>query len=1500
MLRVDTKTWTRDSHDLYDYEAQQVNRRSFLISASVSFFRNRAHVTCVEDKVDELPTNRQDLLFSIITYEKGGKREYVIAPANGSFSETYNVKKLWIIVKELHPGYHLLQMDDIIKLGRFRLKVRHLSLDLEDFKFAKLSDNDPMEMQDIPLRDCVQCRICLTEGDSEDDPLICPCECKGSIKYAHFLCLQKWVCGRTDMEQEARTGAVFIRDMCCELCKAEFPRSIKKNNRVMHFIKIPSSLFPVVILDSLSYSNVRGLHILSFANKTQLKIGRGHECDLRIPDVSISRLHATIRFVDGEFRLEDQGSKFGTLIAIRRAIILSDGTPFIFQVGRSIIELEVNLREPFRSGVIEIIEDMQVLDTPQANNELQDVIDDDPEGTTQTNRVTRNQRISSNVNVPNETVDSDDVILLEERVVSPPGEAREQVDRRDRRGRNNRTNQVNRVTQPPNDFLFHFASGEPAHRVEIVELDIESSEENEAEDEEIIRNISRFVARRNDRNDRNGNGNVSRRNTNTGNGNESRNRNRNDSQHENSNRSRNRNRNTSNTENHDGNSEVIVLDSDTNEATNTPTNNMRGEFRFRSLLNMITAFPYRSRNATRMEPPSGNMQTHNISNSRVDRSRENNSRTDDTHGDRHESNENNIPRTDRNLLCLPDRQRTQATGDMLQRDFVNTFRTVINPIVTTVANPTSEGERRNREIPTPNNPQPPAPTTAERTEGNRVERPRRRRRRRTLLETVRNRAMELAERQFNTMRNDSLNDFMFGYMESHRRTTTQPTTVDTDRNNTAAGTERTGTRRTTHRSGRNSRTTAQRNTQRNSRRNTQTNVQRNTQRTTRRSTQGTNERTMDGIMERDIRRNIEMNVLSSNNRTNTLGNNERNTQRNEGTDMNNDGRNPMERRTSIIVPERNDWGVLRIIREERHFTLDLGNTSQTRENEEVISVEGESQERERENQESVKDLQVTRDDSGETISETDQRRNRNALDGTRDRQQERNEVENEGTNERDTPKEEEEEDSEEESEGDSEVIVVRDRKDDDDEQNNDGTGTNNAEGNRRTSIEGRRESGIMSGRRNRENTDHTRNHQTSRTPRENNQSNEDRCNCVFCSDKNLERATYSLLNDLRNTVNLSVAKSAEALKTFENPVRVFNACMQIQNGNMSPESGRALFNNIPNTIEKDLQIIRELSEVPRDFLKRKITEIQRLAHHATLNNKEDTIETEPNESKRPKMNGKNERNNNREIPPSTETNRTVDRQGEFASFLLKKSLKTLEEQLKNNEETALKQMVDVLHIFKNIVENFTKQNTMSRTMDSYPVYEVRQCVDCKCIISNKREISLKNRNDATNKKTETNEGKNQGGMTQTVNSSNRKTKTKAEMVHELFSDLIVAVNADRKGLHEHVQNMKKRMEEDGLDYNTPTSQESKNKQNVEGKSTVENYEDEMIYRENDLYASDDDSFSSVRSREIEANNAQGQNRQNKNKKQNVLQNVRDTAITAENTPIKKNSNITDTNTETNM
>lgn len=87
----------------------------------------------------------------------------------------------------------------------------------------------------------------------------------------------------------------------------------KKHN----LFKIDKPDKPHVVLEGTSKEKGNcGLHLISLEGNEMVRLGRGHESDVRISDISVSRCHAMIKFKNGRFMLEDNNSKFGTLIRV--------------------------------------------------------------------------------------------------------------------------------------------------------------------------------------------------------------------------------------------------------------------------------------------------------------------------------------------------------------------------------------------------------------------------------------------------------------------------------------------------------------------------------------------------------------------------------------------------------------------------------------------------------------------------------------------------------------------------------------------------------------------------------------------------------------------------------------------------------------------------------------------------------------------------------------------------------------------------------------------------------------------------------------------------------------------------------------------------------------------------------------------------------------------------------------------------------------------------------
>ena len=73
-------------------------------------------------------------------------------------------------------------------------------------------------------------------------------------------------------------------------------------------------------------------------------MGRGHESQVRVNDISVSRTHALIKFrKDDGIYLADNKSKFGTLILMRQdSEQLKKDENYLFQIGRTVCSLHVD------------------------------------------------------------------------------------------------------------------------------------------------------------------------------------------------------------------------------------------------------------------------------------------------------------------------------------------------------------------------------------------------------------------------------------------------------------------------------------------------------------------------------------------------------------------------------------------------------------------------------------------------------------------------------------------------------------------------------------------------------------------------------------------------------------------------------------------------------------------------------------------------------------------------------------------------------------------------------------------------------------------------------------------------------------------------------------------------------------------------------------------------------------------------------------------------------
>ena len=82
-------------------------------------------------------------------------------------------------------------------------------------------------------------------------------------------------------------------------------------------------------------SELNIIFIISLKNNNFVNLGRANNSNIRLSDVSVSRNHAKITFSNGEFYLEDFGSKFGTLVLIQNDILFLPNKDVSIQTGKS-------------------------------------------------------------------------------------------------------------------------------------------------------------------------------------------------------------------------------------------------------------------------------------------------------------------------------------------------------------------------------------------------------------------------------------------------------------------------------------------------------------------------------------------------------------------------------------------------------------------------------------------------------------------------------------------------------------------------------------------------------------------------------------------------------------------------------------------------------------------------------------------------------------------------------------------------------------------------------------------------------------------------------------------------------------------------------------------------------------------------------------------------------------------------------------------------------------
>ena len=176
----------------------------------------------------------------------------------------------------------------------------------------------------------------------------------GDSKLIHLNCLSQWLKIKSDLINCPNNiyKKLIFNTINCEICREKFPemaydiineKSYEIYNPEYFITSLNNIYHNYIVLESFELINNKKLiYIVSFDTKDKITIGRSQSSDLKISDVTISRIHSVLlRTKDNKILIKDACSKFGTLILLQSKKILINDKILSIQKGKVLLNLYV-------------------------------------------------------------------------------------------------------------------------------------------------------------------------------------------------------------------------------------------------------------------------------------------------------------------------------------------------------------------------------------------------------------------------------------------------------------------------------------------------------------------------------------------------------------------------------------------------------------------------------------------------------------------------------------------------------------------------------------------------------------------------------------------------------------------------------------------------------------------------------------------------------------------------------------------------------------------------------------------------------------------------------------------------------------------------------------------------------------------------------------------------------------------------------------------------------
>ena len=176
------------------------------------------------------------------------------------------------------------------------------------------------------------CRICFLTNSDEENPLISPCKCNGSMKFIHYLCLKKCIEIKIIKKSDQNYKFYIWKSFSCEICKSEYPKYIRVKDSLFSLVDLEINYSSYVTCDYTLYDDLKkktfrkGILIFKINDENDediITVGRSQNNKIKLKDISVSRSHCNFVKKHNKLYIVDKGSKFGTLIYLNNPMYIT-------------------------------------------------------------------------------------------------------------------------------------------------------------------------------------------------------------------------------------------------------------------------------------------------------------------------------------------------------------------------------------------------------------------------------------------------------------------------------------------------------------------------------------------------------------------------------------------------------------------------------------------------------------------------------------------------------------------------------------------------------------------------------------------------------------------------------------------------------------------------------------------------------------------------------------------------------------------------------------------------------------------------------------------------------------------------------------------------------------------------------------------------------------------------------------------------------------------------